>query len=260
MALEQLFTNEQRQHFAECGYARLGKVLDDDGLRALQERIDAIMLGQIPYEKMSFQLDSEDGVYGHTPPETVGHKGSTLQYRKIMGLELDPVFLAYMQHPFFREITRAYIGEEVSIFRAMFMNKPAHQGTELPWHQDVGSGWGVDTTPTITLWTALDAATKENGCMQVVSGSHQHGVITETHFPDAEELQRYAPEEAVVDLEAEVGEVILLNNLLLHRSGTNPSGQPRRAFSIAYMEGATRSRRTGETFPMIFGAEALVPS
>ena len=58
MVSEQLFTNEQRQHFAECGYARLGKVLDGDGLRALQERIDAIMLGEIPYEEMRFQLDS----------------------------------------------------------------------------------------------------------------------------------------------------------------------------------------------------------
>jgi phytanoyl-CoA hydroxylase len=239
-------------------YVRLGKVLDESGLRQLQERIDAIMLGEIPYEDMRFQLDSEDGVYGHTPPETMGHKGSTLQYRKIMDLEQDAVFLAYMQHPFFREITRAYIGEDVSIFRAMFMNKPAHQGTELPWHQDVGLGWGVDTTPTITVWTALDPATRENGCMQVVSGSHKQGVIAQTHFPSAEELELHAPAEAVVDLEAEAGEVILLNNLMLHRSGVNPSLQSRRAFSIAYMDGATRSRQTGEVFPMIFGAEALV--
>jgi len=258
MPADLLFTSEQRRHFEECGYVRLGKVLDEDGLRQLQERIDAIMLGEIPYEHMRFQLDSEDGVYGHTPPETMGHKGSTLQYRKIMDLEQDAVFLAYMQHPFFREITRAYIGEDVSIFRAMFMNKPAHQGTELPWHQDVGWGWGVDTTPTITVWTALDPATKENGCMQVVAGSHKLGVIAETHFPSAEELERHAPAEAVVDLEAEAGEVILLNNLMLHRSGVNPSLQPRRAFSIAYMDGATRSRHTNEAFPMIFGTEALV--
>ena len=256
--MEQVFTDAQRTEFEERGYVHLGRVLREDSLRALQERIDAIMLGEVPYEHMRFQLDSEDGVYGNAPPETVGHKGPTLAYRKIMDLEQDPLFLRYMQHPLFRQITRHYMGESVSIFRAMFMNKPADRGTELPWHQDVGWGWGVDTTPTITVWTALDPSTRDNGCMQVIPGSHRHGVIAERHFPSVEELARYAPEDAVVDLEAEPGEVILLHNLLLHRSGTNPSGQSRRAFSIAYMDGAPRLRSTGERFPMIFGADALV--
>ena len=256
--MEQVFTNAQRAHFEESGYVHLGRVLGEDPLRALQERIDAIMLGEVHYEHMRFQLDSEDGVYGHTPPETMGHKGPTLAYRKIMDLEQDPLFLRYMQHPLFRQITRHYMGESVSIYRAMFMNKPADRGTELPWHQDVGWGWGVDTMPTVTVWTALDPSTRYNGCMQVIPGSHRHGVIAERHFPSAEELAHYAPEDSVVDLEAEPGEVILLHNLLLHRSGINPSGQSRRAFSIAYMDGATRLRSTGERFPMIFGADALV--
>ena len=140
------------------------------------------------------------------------------------------------------------------------MNKPAEKGTILPWHQDVGVGWGVDYNPTTTVWTAIDPATVANGCMQVVPGSHKHGVITEGHFPSEEQLAEYAPPGAEIDLEAEAGEAILLNNLLLHRSGTNPTGQSRRAFSIAYMDGASRSVRTGESYPMIFGAEALVPA
>ena len=131
MAEQLLFTDAQRAQFDERGYAYLGQVLDDDELGALQARIDAIMLGEVPYDNMRFQLDSEDGVYGHTPPETVGHKGPTLSYRKIMDLEQDPLFLRYMQHPYFRQITDHYIGESVSIFRAMFMNKPAERGTEV---------------------------------------------------------------------------------------------------------------------------------
>jgi len=45
----------------------------------------------------------------------------------------------------------------------MFMNKPAIKG----WHQDVGAGWGISTNPTITVWTALDDATVQTGCMQI---------------------------------------------------------------------------------------------
>jgi hypothetical protein len=35
-----------------------------------------------------------------------------------------------------------------------------------------------------------------------------------------------------VYLEAPAGTAILLHNLLLHRSGVNPTGQPRRAVSV----------------------------
>jgi hypothetical protein len=120
------------------GYLRLGKLISDEELAALQQRIDDIMLGNVFYENMMFQLDSKTGVRTDNPRASVGHKGSTLKYRKIQDLERDPLFLTYMQYPLFREITHHYIGEDVSIFRAMFMNKPAHRGTVLPWHQDVG--------------------------------------------------------------------------------------------------------------------------
>ena len=153
------------------------------------------MLGVIPYENMRFQLDSTTGVYREAPPESIGHKGATLQYRKIMDLEQDPLFLSYMQHPFLRDITRRYIGEDVSIYRAMFMNKPANQGTILPWHQDVGVGWGLDHNPITTVWMALDDATVENGCMQIVPGIHKHGVISEGHFATEADAEKYRLEE-----------------------------------------------------------------
>ena len=171
------FSEEDHQCFMNQGYLRLGCLLDGEALSALQHRIDAIMLGEISYPDMSFQLDGKSAEYRNLLPDSPGHKGATLAYRRITGLEQDPLFLAYIQHPLFRAITQRYIGEEVTIFRAMFMNKPAEQGTELPWHQDVGNGWGLDRDPIITIWTALDDATVANGCMQIVPRSHQLGVL-----------------------------------------------------------------------------------
>ena len=84
------YSDEQHAHFEEHGYVRLGKVLNDAGLAELQQRIDAIMLGEIPYPEMEFQLDGEDADYAKMPTVSAGHKGTTLQYRKIMGLEQDP--------------------------------------------------------------------------------------------------------------------------------------------------------------------------
>ncbi|MBX3012824.1 MAG: phytanoyl-CoA dioxygenase family protein [Caldilineaceae bacterium] len=249
------FSEQQHQQFMEEGYLRLGRLLDADDLAALQQRIDAIMLGKLPYPAMHFQLDGTTGEYKNLPPDSPGHKGATLHYRRITGLEEDPLFLAYIQHPLVRALTQRYIGEEVSIFRAMFMNKPAHHGTILPWHQDIGEGWGLDRNPIITIWTALDDATVANGCMQIVPGSHQLGVLNPQHFVTATDQARYTQEQDVIDLEVAAGEAVLLHNFLLHRSGVNQTATPRRAFSVAYMDAATCDRATGTTFPQVFGSE-----
>jgi ectoine hydroxylase-related dioxygenase (phytanoyl-CoA dioxygenase family) len=184
----------------------------------------------------------------------------TLSYRRIDDLEQDPLFLAYIQHPLFEQIARRYVGDQVSVFRSMFMNKPAHWEQTLPWHQDVGEGWGIDTNPIATVWTALDDATKANGAMEIVPGSHRHGIINERHFLSEEEAARYAGTDVVESVETEAGEAVLLHNLLLHRSGTNPTSHRRRAFSVTYMTADTRARDTGMTFPVVFGQGALDPA
>ena len=41
-------------HFAEHGYARLGRLMNDDALSALRARADEIMLGQVTYPGLFF--------------------------------------------------------------------------------------------------------------------------------------------------------------------------------------------------------------
>ncbi len=259
MPLETLSSFEDQHHeqFMEQGYLRLGKLLSSDELAAIQQRIDDIMLGKVRYENMRFQLDPRYTRSDMT--RTVGNQEATLNYRRIDDLEQDPLFLAYMQKPLVRQITRRYIGEDVAVFRSMFMNKPAERGTELVWHQDIGVGWKIDTNPIITVWTTFDAATVASGCMQIVPGSNNLGILNERHFTSEEDQAKYTRDEDVMDLEAEAGEAILLHNFLLHRSGVNTTPSPRRAFSATYMDVATRSVVTGDTFPIVFGEEALSP-
>lgn len=252
-----VFDDTHHERFLARGYLRLGKVAAPGELAGLQRRIDDLMLGRVRYPNMRMQLfDAGSGKLRRT----LGHEAATLSYRRIDDLEQDPLFLAYMQQPLFRRVCRRYVGETVSVFRTMFMNKPARWGQTLPWHQDVGAGWGIDRNPIVTVWTALDEATAANGAMEIVPGSHAHGVINERHFLGPEEEIRYAPPDKVEHLEAEAGEAVLLHNLMLHRSGTNPTDRPRRAFSVTYMEAGTRTLDTGMTFPVVFGPGALDPA
>jgi phytanoyl-CoA hydroxylase len=253
-----VLSEAQWAQFDHDGYLVLGQVISDAELAALQQRMDDIMLGRFRYEGMFFQLDSESGAYGDVPSGGQW-AGATLNYRKIQDLERDPVFLRYIQHPVFREITRRVYGENVAVFRSMFMNKPAHRGTVLPYHQDGGTQWLLSMNPLITVWTALDDATVENGCVQVIPGSHKLGLLSERgHTITPEQEAMYCRDEDSLYLEAPAGTAILLHNWLLHRSGVNTIDRPRRAFSVCYMDAATRHTRKPEhRFPLVFGEGAL---
>jgi phytanoyl-CoA hydroxylase len=253
-----VLSDQQWQQWERDGYLRLGQVMTDLELARLQQRMDEIMLGQVRYEGMFFQRDTEDGVYGSLAGGGAWD-GPTLAYRKIQDLERDPYFLGYMQHPLFRSITRRVIGEDVSIFRAMFMNKPAQRGTVLPYHQDGGTQWRLSEDPVITIWTALDDASVENGCVQIIPGSHKLGLLSERgHTITPEQEAAYARDEESVYLEARAGEAFFLHNFLLHRSGVNRIDRPRRAFSVVYMDARTHTTdEQRRTFPVVFGKDAL---
>ena len=92
--MEHHITDEQWEHFWENGYVRIGQVATDAELAQIQQRMDDIMLGTAPldYDQIMMQLDREPGK--NAPgPQSKGHKGPTLLYRKIQNLELDPIFL-----------------------------------------------------------------------------------------------------------------------------------------------------------------------
>lgn len=247
------FSADEARFWEENGYLRLGPVMSAAELTGLRTRIDDIMLGRVEYPGMFFQLDSTSGEYGDLSFQQPGFQGPSLNYRKIQDLERDPLFRAYIEHPRFRAITRALIGEEISLFRAMFMNKPALRGTVLPYHQDGGSQWKLDRERFITIWTALDDATVENGCVQIIPGSHRLGLLSERgHTITPEQEARYCRDEDSLFLEVPAGEAVLLHNYLLHRSGVNTIERPRRAFSVVYMDAATRRTSDGGAFPRAF--------
>src|SRR4029079_12712125 len=124
-----------------------------------------------------------------------------------------------------------------------------------------GTQWGLDRELFITIWTALDDATVESGCMQVVPGSHRLGLRAERgHTITPEQEGRYCREEDSLFLEARAGEAFLLHNYLLHRSGLNRADHPRRAFSVVYMDAATRRVKDGAGFPIVFGEAAGIPA
>ncbi|MFP2930805.1 phytanoyl-CoA dioxygenase family protein, partial [Pyxidicoccus sp. 3LG] len=175
---EQFDISPALAHYAEHGYARLGPVLGEEGLEALRERADDLMLGRVVHPGMFFQPDATTGRY-EDAPLGLGWQGPSLDYRKLEKLEKDPRFLAWLENPLFERIARARISGDVVLYRAILFHKGQAGGSNLPWHQDGGRLWGLTREPDLQIWTALDDAPEGGGCLEVVPGSHRAGLVTE---------------------------------------------------------------------------------
>lgn len=245
------------EHFAEHGFARLGRVAAEETLRALRERTDDLMLGRVTYPGLFFQLDTETGRYEDLEFGK-GYRGPSLNYRKIEKLEKDPLFLAWIENRLFERVARSLIEGEITIYRSTLFNKAASGGTELPWHQDGGSYWGLSMEPTLQIWTALDDVPEESGCVRVLPGSHKGGLASPLGgLLQEASLAAKKAEQGALPLPAAAGEVILIHNHLWHRSSVNTTGRPRRAMTTCYMSAATqcvRKKRAPRVFVRVFGA------
>jgi hypothetical protein len=243
------------------GFLHLGPLLTPEEVEVLKQRADDLALGRVVNEKIAFQADT-GGAYEELPGIVNRFEQPTLLYRKIQGLEHDEIFSRLVLHPICLEVCAHEYGAHapVALFRAMIMNKPAGQGTELPWHQDGGDVWKLDRDPLVTIWVALDPATRANGCMDVVPGTHKLGLLTkEGSNLRLEDARRLCPPERVLPLEVEAGHAVLLHNWLVHRSGVNPSAVPRRAMTACYLDGRTVNQLTGTFFPTAHGEAPEVP-
>jgi phytanoyl-CoA hydroxylase len=236
-------TTEQWNTYEEQGYLLLGKILPEEELAALVQRMDDIMLGKakVDYDRLMMQREAGEGY--EQSAQTLGFKGGTLNYRKIENLEFDALFLKFIQNELFQAIVEKVYGKDMNIacFRAMFMNKPAHHGSVLPYHQDRWTH--LDRDPLVTIWTALDPASRENGCVKIFPGTHKR-LINPSHpsgFLNKEQTEQITANLKPVFLELEPGETVLLHNWTVHGSEGNTSNYSRKAFSVCYMDAATVS-------------------
>ncbi|ATB48258.1 phytanoyl-CoA dioxygenase family protein [Corallococcus macrosporus] len=242
-------------HYAEHGYARLGRVLGDAGLEALRERADDLMLGRVVHPGLFFQPDAATGRY-EDAPLGLGWQGPSLDYRKLEKLEKDPRFLAWLENPLFERVARAFLPGDIVLYRAILFHKGQAGGSNLPWHQDGGRLWGITREPELQIWTALDDAPEDGGCLEVIPGSHRGGLVTALGGvvpPDA--VAAAHAEARAVPLPARAGEALLIHNHLWHRSGRGRPGLRRRAFSACYMDAdvrCVRKKKAPRVFPPVF--------
>jgi ectoine hydroxylase len=130
---------------------------------------------------------------------------------------------------------------EVYHYHSKMIMKDAKVGGAWAWHQDYGYWYqnGVLFPLLTSAFIAVDPATRENGCMQVLKGSHLMGRIDHVLTGDqaGADLERVGEAQKrleTVYVEMDPGDVLFFHANLLHRSDQNRSDHPRWAMICCY--------------------------
>jgi phytanoyl-CoA hydroxylase len=217
--------------FARDGYAVLPGALsaaEVDELRAETLAICRGDRGAVSGMEPSVEGESDDVVVRRYACIHFPHKISPVMYRALA-------------HPAVVAALVSVIGPDVKAMQSMLFTKGEGKAGQA-WHQDEFFIPTRDRSLT-AAWIALDDATTENGCLWVLPGSHQAGVI----YPDREHDDPrfdctieafdfpYSDDEAV-PVEVTAGSVVMFNGYLLHRSLPNTARSGlRRALANHYM-------------------------
>jgi ectoine hydroxylase len=133
------------------------------------------------------------------------------------------------------------LGDEAYHYHSKMILKDPMVGGAWAWHQDYGYwyGNGLLFPDLASVMIAVDRATKENGCLQVIRGSHRMGRIDHVLTGDqaGADPGRVADCLKVLDLvyvELEPGDVVFFHANTLHRSDQNRSEHPRWAMICCY--------------------------
>jgi ectoine hydroxylase len=133
------------------------------------------------------------------------------------------------------------LGGEVYHYHSKMSMKDPEAGGAWAWHQDYGYWYGNGCLMPLlaSVMIAVDPATKENGCLQVIRGSHHMGrvdhVLTgEQAGADMERVNEALKVLELVYVEMEPGDALFFHCNLLHRSDANRSKKPRWALICCY--------------------------
>ena len=139
------------------------------------------------------------------------------------------------------------LGGEVYHYHSKLTAKEPRVGGAWEWHQDYGYWYhnGCMFPYMASVMVALDKTTRENGCLQVLRGSHvagrvDHGVLPgEQVGADPRRVEQMLKTMELVYAELDPGDGLFFHANLMHRSDQNSSDQ--RRWTVLFCYNAARN-------------------
>ncbi len=176
-------------------------------------------------------------------------------------------YLDLISHPAILDRLEGLVGPNIEFchnrHNHLLFKPPLDKG--LVFHRDQ-QGW---TRPVVTVLVYLDQATLENGCLEIVPGSHRRGVYDDMYLKytppsrvgadDTQSLDSLSTEqchwiEQRVPVLASPGDILFMHCCLLHGAPPNVSQTNRRSITLGY-HGSDELQPPEATFTMLVRGE-----
>lgn len=156
-------------------------------------------------------------------------------------LRHDISFASYCFTPGILDMAAQLIGTDIALWNMSLFGKPANDGKATPWHQD-GEYWPIRPLATCSVWVAVDESSEENGCLEVIPGSHRDRALSQHQHNPSDDLTLH---EELLDTEFDVkdskkillerGQISFHDVFLMHGSQPNRSNKRRRGMTMRLM-------------------------
>jgi ectoine hydroxylase-related dioxygenase (phytanoyl-CoA dioxygenase family) len=222
-------SEEQLAFFHDNGYLAGVKMLEEDQIIGLRNELTKIADPGHPGHNLYYEFHSNES----SDP-------STILFHALGAWRIGPGFHDVLWNPRFLVAASQLLGNvPVRFWHDQLFWKPAKKGGVVAWHQDYSYWTRTKPVAHLTCWCGLDDATKENGCLQYIAGSHRWGLLPKPVLAgDIQGIKDFLNDEQKTQFdhpqyaEVRAGEAIFHHSLTLHGSGENKSDKPRRAFVI----------------------------
>lgn len=223
-----IFTPDQRSAYQRDGFVMIRSLFDTEEIGILRE---AIELDPQLRESLYDRKDSEGKA---TRMATWNHPG-------------DSVYGLAARSPRVVDTMEDMLGGEVYHYHSKLTAKEPRVGGAWEWHQDYGYWYhnGCVYPYMASVMVALDHSTRDNGCLQVLRGSHlagrvDHGVLPgEQVGADPRRVEQMLKQLELVYAEMAPGDGLFFHSNLMHRSDQNRSEN--RRWTVLFCYNAARN-------------------
>jgi hypothetical protein len=144
------------------------------------------------------------------------------------------------------------IGPDIRVYTVTLWAKNANDPAIVDWHQDA-SYFGLEPAEQVTAWVALTESSEASGCVKVMPGSQERGLLhhsiketaARTRLPRGQSITKTIDTSDAVSMPLEPGEFSLHHTLIVHGSAANRSSYRRIGLGVSYIP--ARVRFTGST-------------
>jgi len=157
------------------------------------------------------------------------------------GYAHSPWFNELIRHPRILDAVEDVIGPDILVWTSTFFIKEANSKTFAAWHQD-GAFFGLEPNQQVCAWIALTDASREAGCMEMLSGKgaarmlhHEAKGIRNSINRAGQTIVEPFDKRAPTAMALKAGEFSLHHELAVHRSAPNHAAHRRVGIGLNYL-------------------------